>query len=75
VEDDADGNGKYEVAARGFEASGMEWFATQTVNSNSSGQQVGPVAAVSATGSWVVTWQDDQDENRSWEVLARGLID
>ena len=41
-----DGNGAYQIHARGFDAGGSERFARITVNSVSTGQQENPAVAV-----------------------------
>jgi hypothetical protein len=72
-EDDQDGNGSYQVMARGFNANGSQRFADLTVNSVSSGQQFKPAIAMDAAGNFVVAWEDDQDGNGSYQILARGF--
>ncbi len=44
-EDDKDGNGYYQIYARGFNANGSQRFADMTVNSVASGQQRRPAIA------------------------------
>jgi hypothetical protein len=72
-EDDQDKNGFYQIYARGFRADGVELFHDITVNSVSSGQQYDPAVEVTQSGNFVVTWEDDQDENGSYQILARGF--
>jgi hypothetical protein len=74
--DDQDQNGKYEILARGFDITGAERFSLEEptgVNSVSSGQQFVPVVAMDAAGNFVVVWEDDQDENGKFQILARGF--
>jgi hypothetical protein len=71
-EDDQDQNGFFEILARGFNLDGTQHFATQTINTVSSGQQLKPAVAMDAAGNFVVAWEDDQDENGFFEVLAQG---
>ncbi len=70
-QDDTDGNGTYQVHARGFTADGDERFARITVNSVASGQQLAPAIGVDASGGFVVAWEDDQDNDDDFQILAR----
>lgn len=72
-EDDNDGNGSYQIYARGFNADGSERFPAMTVNSTSNGQQLRPAVAMDDNGRFVVTWEDDQDGNGYYQILARGF--
>jgi Calcineurin-like phosphoesterase/Stigma-specific protein, Stig1 len=72
-EDDADGNGGYQIKARGFGLSGSETFAPMTVNSVPDGQQLKPDVAIDSSGNFAVVWEDDQDNNGTFQVLARGF--
>ncbi len=72
-EDDGDGNGVYQIHARGFHADGAERFARLTVNSQAAGQQRNPVVGADAGGGFVVAWEDDQDGDGDYEILARGF--
>ncbi|WP_437817528.1 metallophosphoesterase [Sorangium sp. So ce1078] len=72
-EDDQDGNGAYQVLARGFDANGSERFHDRTVNTVSGGQQSRPAVACDANGNFVVAWEDDQDGNGYYQILARGF--
>jgi phosphoheptose isomerase len=72
-EDDQDDNGSYQVLARGFTAAGSQRIADFTVNQVSAGQQLNPAVAMSPSGSFVVAWEDDQDNNGYFQVFARGF--
>jgi len=72
-EDDSDGNGKFQIYARGFTSGGAQAFPEMTVNSESVGQQLTPAVAVHAAGVFVIAWQDDMDENGVGQIMARGL--
>lgn len=72
-QDDSDGNGTYQIHARGFDASGAERFARITVNSEAAGQQRNPAIGATAAGSFVVAWEDDQDNDGNHQILARGF--
>lgn len=72
-EDDADGNGLYQIKARGFAADGSELFAVRTVNSVPAGQQLDPIVAMADNGVFVVTWADDPAHNGNAQVLMRGF--
>ena len=71
-QDDANDNGVYEIKARGFTGAGAELMKQQTVNANSSGQQVLPTVALGPGGRFLVAWQDDVEGAGLWEVLAKG---
>jgi hypothetical protein len=72
-QDDSDGNGSYQIHARGFNADGTERFATRTVNSVATGQQRRPAIGLSDAGLFVVAWEDDQDGDGSSQIRARGF--
>jgi predicted phosphodiesterase len=72
-EDDQDGNGSFQILARGFNATGAQRWADKTINSNSAGQQFKPSVALDASGDFVVAWEDDQDNNGYFNVYARGF--
>ena len=72
-QDDQDGNGYYEILAAGFDASGKRRFNDVTVNQDYSGQQLNPHIAVSSNGQFVVTWEDDTDMNKIYQIKASGM--
>ncbi|MFT3925248.1 MAG: metallophosphoesterase [Myxococcales bacterium] len=72
-EDDQDGNGSYQILARGFNANGTQKFADKTVNTVDDGQQYEPAIGMDSAGNFVVAWEDDQDANGSFQILARGF--
>ncbi len=72
-QDDSDGNGAFQIHARGFAADGTPAFARLTVNSVADGQQVEPALGVAADGSFVVAWRDDADSDGRYRILARGF--
>ncbi|MFH2007014.1 MAG: metallophosphoesterase [bacterium] len=72
-EDDADGNGVYQLKARGFAANGSELFAVLTVNSAAAGQQRSPTIAMAPGGEFVVAWQDDPAQDGNAQILMRGF--
>ncbi len=72
-EDDADGNGSYQIRARGFDSNGKQRLAEFTVNSVGDGQQLNPSIAMNAEGLFVVAWDDDQDGNGAYQVYGRGF--
>ena len=72
-EDDNDGNGVYQILARGFNSDGTERFADITVNSVGAGQQFDPAIAMADNGDFVVAWEDDNDGNGVFQILARGF--
>ena len=72
-EDDNDGNGYFQIYARGFNANGTQKFGVFTVNSVGDGQQFSPAIAMDDDGNFVITWEDDQNKNGYYEILARGF--
>lgn len=75
-EDDQDGNGYFQILARGFDAAGVERFSrgdANPVNSVSAGQQFSPAVAMDDADNVVIAWEDDQDGNGYFEILARGF--
>lgn len=74
-EDDKDGNGYYQILARGFNANGSQRFADRTVNSVAAGQQFNPVMAMDSSGDFVVVWEDDQNNDGDFTLLGRGFND
>lgn len=72
-EDDQDGNGYYQIHARGFTAAGAQRIATFTVNSVADGEQFNPAIAMAAAGDFVVAWEDDQDDDGNFQIFARGF--
>lgn len=70
-EDDTDNNGSFQVLGRGFSSAGAQRIAQFTVNTVSGGQQYAPALGMDASGDFAVAWEDDQDNNGSFQVLAR----
>ncbi|MFC1855995.1 metallophosphoesterase [Thermodesulfobacteriota bacterium] len=71
--DDKDGNGVYQIYARGFNADFTQRFADKTVNSVSAGQQKKPQIAMATNGDFVIVWEDDYNNNGVNEIFARGF--
>lgn len=70
-EDDSNGGvGFYQIFARGFKADGTQKFAAVTVNNNGHGQQLKPAVAIDANGKFVVAWEDDNNGNGLFQILA-----
>ena len=61
------------MLARGFDASGSERIPDFVVNSQGSGNQIVTDIAMNARGDFVIPWQDDQDGNDVYQILARGF--
>jgi hypothetical protein len=72
-QDDTNENKVYQVKARGFTANGAVRVGQHTVNAVSSGQQVLPAIAMDAQKRYVVTWQDDSNDNRVYQIKLRGF--
>lgn len=65
---------KYDIRARGFGPDGVERLPYFTVNPTSRGQQTKPAIAMNpATGSFVVVWEHDGNEDGLYEILGRGF--
>ncbi|TNF32523.1 MAG: hypothetical protein EP329_09990 [Deltaproteobacteria bacterium] len=72
-EDDTDGNGGYQIHARGFSANGAQRFARLTVNSVAKGQQREPTLGLAGNGDFVVAWEDDPESDGHSVILARAF--
>ena len=72
-QDDGDGNGYDQIHARGFDASGDEWFSRLTVNSDDAGQQRNPSVGADDAGGFVVAWQDDPQNDGDHDIMARSF--
>lgn len=72
--DDSDGNGSYQARARGFTFNYTERFAAKTINTQAAGQQQNPVIAMAGNGDYVIAWDDDQNNDGSWDLGARGFF-
>ena len=72
-EDDRDGNGYYDIMARGFDAGGSELIIDFLVNSNDDGQQLNPEIDMNSAGEFIVVWEDDNDNNGAYQIYARGF--
>ena len=72
-EDDRDGNGYYEIFARRFDRTGVALGGEVRVNQVSDGQQAGVEIAMAPDGRAVVVWEDDQDGNGYYQIVARRL--
>lgn len=71
--DDNDGNGSFQVKARGFSFEGAQRIATKTINSVASGQQWKPAIAMADNGDHVIVWEDNKDG--TWDIGMRGFLD
>jgi hypothetical protein len=78
--DDQGNDGFYDVSIRWFSNDGTQWVGIQEDVKGGGGQQTWPDVALNRTGSWpntpryVVTWQDDTDDNGSHEIRATSYI-
>ena len=72
-EDDRDGNGFYQINARGFYVDGCEKFSPITINQKAAGQQLKPHIDMNSNGDFVVVWEDDNDTNNKYNILAAGF--
>jgi hypothetical protein len=75
-EDDTDGNGTYQIWAKGFYTTPTTLqvaFSEITVNTVNTGQQRAPKVGMEGTGNFVVVWEDDsQSSLPCFEIFARG---
>ena len=72
-EDDKDGNGRYNILGRGFNADGTQRFSDREMALTGSGASVEPAIDMADDGSFVVTWADDLDYNGFYQIKARGF--
>lgn len=72
-EDDKDGNGYFQIMARGLDGAGNARFKDIVVNSNPAGQQYHPAAGIDQLGHFVIAWEDDNNEDGVFQILARGF--
>ncbi len=72
-EDDNDKNGYYQIYAAGFNADGSRSFNDITVNQVAEGQQYKPKIVATPNGNFVVVWEDDQNKNNVYQILAAGF--
>lgn len=69
----------YQIKARGFSAAGVARYGNKTINASSGGQQRRPSIAMDAyddgptRGRFIVTWEDDLNDNNTYQVKARGF--
>ena len=67
-EDDVDGNGYYEIRARGFNKNGSERLKQFAVNAVNDGQQRRPAIGMSSVGDFAIAWEDDADKNDVYRI-------
>ncbi len=72
-EDDTGADGYYQIFAKGFHADGSDRFARKVVNSKSAGQQRKPAIHGMSSGAFVVAWEDDQDKDGQYSIMARAF--
>ncbi|WP_308366041.1 MULTISPECIES: metallophosphoesterase [unclassified Microbulbifer] len=72
-QDDRDGNGYFQIKAKGFSPEGGQRFSDRTVNSVAAGQQYNPAVAMGEDGEFVVVWEDDQENDDNFTILGRGF--
>jgi hypothetical protein len=72
-EDDRDGNGYYDIFARRFDRTGVALGGEVRVNQISDGQQTRVEIAMAPDGRALVVWEDDQDGDGYYQIVARRL--
>ncbi len=71
--DDRDGNGSFQILARGFHPDGTERVPVFTVNAQAAGQQRNPAVAMAPDGRFVVAWEDDPESDGTFQIRMRGF--
>jgi hypothetical protein len=72
-EDDADGNGVFQIRIRAYNADATQKFSERTVNTVARDQQLEPDVAVDDVFRPVVVWADDRDRNDFFQIRMRGF--
>src|SRR5262245_21038799 len=72
-EDDRDGNGYYDIFARRFDRTGAALGGEIRVNQVRDGQQTAVEIAMAPDGRAVVVWEDDQDGDGYYQIVARRI--
>jgi hypothetical protein len=72
-EDDQDRDGHFDVRCRGFDSLGGETFSDRLANGRTGGQHRLPSVAMDAEGAFVICWEDDNDNNGTYQIWARGF--
>jgi hypothetical protein len=70
---DNKGSANFDLAARGFNIDGSQRISDFTVNPTTSGDQFRLDIAASASGGFVVVYEDDRDGNEFYEIYMRGF--
>ena len=70
--DDTDGNGLYQIYAKGFNADGTERIKHFTVNKDDTGQQYAPSVAMNKAGDFYIIY-DDRKTDSDHHINARGF--
>ena len=70
-EDDKADTGYSEINMRGFDVTGRERFAVQTVNTTSAGLQIAPAIAMASDGQFIVVWQSKETKESDRKIYAR----
>jgi len=70
---DDDRSGTWDIGLRGYAANETNKFAETLANSTTVGEQISPDIAMDDSGRFVVTWEDDADLNRAFQIKARGF--
>jgi hypothetical protein len=71
-EDGRDRDGKYDIFARGFSATGGNRLIETPVHPGTTGNHRSPAVAVEDDGDFIIAWEDDNDNNGFYQILARG---
>lgn len=72
-EDDHDNNGFFQILAAGYDKNGQRLFSDIVVNAVANGQQYRPRVGMHDNGTFIVVWEDDQDDNGDFNIVATGF--
>jgi hypothetical protein len=72
-EDDQDGDNKYGVLARGFNADGTGKIADFAVPADTTGQHLNPSISMNGNGDFVIAWQADATSSGMYQIRARSF--
>jgi hypothetical protein len=67
--------GRRQIYARGFDATGVQRIAELLVPGDTDGNRVAPALAMQPDGAFVVVWQDDGDDNGSYQIRAAAFAE
>jgi hypothetical protein len=72
-EDDLENDDKLKILTRGFASDGTQRFADRQVHAVAGGQHRLPSLVVAGSGAFALAWQDDGDDNGTYQIHAAGF--